>query len=151
MDDHFFSCWLFRLFNLSNSEYVFPDESISSQFFKNQVLNPVQSSIHLSVFIASSKSVFSFSFLLEEMGYAVPKPTKLFMDNQSAISVAKNPEHHGRMKHLDLCFYWLRDKVEQGFIEPVYLQTDQMPADLLTKALPRVKVMLLRRLMGLVL
>ena len=41
--------------------------------------------------------------------------------------------------------------MEQGFIEPVYLQTDQMPADLLTKALPRVKVMLLRRLMGLVL
>ena len=24
------------------------------------------------------------------------------MDNQSAIAVAKNPEHHGRMKHLDL-------------------------------------------------
>jgi hypothetical protein len=99
---------------------------------------------------AAGKEIRWMQKLLGEMGYTVPKPTKLFMDNQSAISVAKNPEHHGRMKHLDLCFYWLRDKVEQGFIEPVYLQTDQMPADLLTKALPRVKVMLLRRLMGLV-
>jgi hypothetical protein len=62
MDDCFFLCWVFHLFNLSNSEYAFPDESISSQFFKNQVLNPVQSSGHLSVTVASSKSVFSFSF-----------------------------------------------------------------------------------------
>ena len=62
MDDHFFSCWLFRLFNLSNSEYAFPDESISSQFFKNWVLNPVQLSGCLSVLVASSKLVFSFSF-----------------------------------------------------------------------------------------
>ncbi len=98
---------------------------------------------------AAGKEIRWMQKLLEEMGYMVPKPTKLFMDNQSAISVAKNPEHHGRMKHLDLCFYWLRDKVEQGFIEPVYLQTDQMPADLLTKALPRVKVMFLQKLMGL--
>src|ERR1700753_3563211 len=36
----------------------------------------------------------------------------LFIDNQSAIAVAKNPEHHGRMKHLELKYYWLRDKVE---------------------------------------
>ena len=100
---------------------------------------------------AAGKEIRWMQKLLGELGYTVPMPTTLFMDNQSAISVAKNPEHHGRMKHLDLCFYWLRDKVEQGYIEPVYLQTDQMPADLLTKALPRVKVMLLRKLMGLVL
>ncbi|KAL1711782.1 hypothetical protein EV715DRAFT_268339, partial [Schizophyllum commune] len=30
--------------------------------------------------------------------------------------VAKNPEHHGRMKHLDLRFYWLRDEDENSYI-----------------------------------
>ena len=34
--------------------------------------------------------------------YTPSAPVKLYMDNQSAMSVAKNPEHHGRMKHLDL-------------------------------------------------
>jgi hypothetical protein len=38
-------------------------------------------------------------------------PTTLNMDNQSALSVARNPEHHGRMKHLDLRYFWLRDRV----------------------------------------
>jgi hypothetical protein len=33
--------------------------------------------------------------LLSEMGYKLDKPSQLLIDNQSAISVAKNPEHHG--------------------------------------------------------
>ena len=88
--------------------------------------------------------------LLKELGYAPPAPAKLYMDNQSSMSVAKNPEHHGRMKHLDLCFYWLRDQVSIKRIEPVYVRTEDMPADLLTKALPKPQVLKLRREMGLV-
>ena len=53
------------------------------------------------------------------------------------------------MKHLDLRYYWLRDVVDSGLVAPEYLPTDEMPADLLTKALPRVKVEHFRRLMGL--
>ena len=49
--------------------------------------------------------------LLTEFGYEFKAPSTLHINNQSAISVAKNPEHHGRMKHLDLRFYWLRDVV----------------------------------------
>ena len=41
--------------------------------------------------------------LLTELGYYVSDhPTILHMDNNSTISVAKNPEHFGRLKHLDL-------------------------------------------------
>ena len=87
--------------------------------------------------------------ILSEMGTPVDAPSTLYVDNRSALSVAKNPEHHGRMKHLDLRFYWLRDAVEAGKISPVHLRTDEMPADLLTKALPRAKVELFRRMMGL--
>jgi len=54
--------------------------------------------------------------LLVEFGIEVKDPSILRMDNQSAISVSKNPEHHGRMKHLDLRFYWLRDQVTLGVI-----------------------------------
>ena len=45
--------------------------------------------------------------LMHELGISLPGPSTLFLDNQSAISMAKNPEHHGRMKQLDLCYYWL--------------------------------------------
>jgi len=77
--------------------------------------------------------------ILSEFGYPQSLPSTLFVDNRSGISVAKNPEHHGRMKHLDLRFYWLREAVEEGVIDPLYVSTDQQVADIFTKAVaPKV-------------
>ena len=87
--------------------------------------------------------------LLLEFGYDFSSASTLFVDNQSAISVANNPEHHGRMKHLDLRFYWLRDMVELGLIQVKHIRTDQMPADILTKPLGRLKVVEMRSMLGL--
>jgi len=70
------------------------------------------------------------------------------MDNQSAISVSKNPEHHSRMKHLDLRSYWLRDKVENGMICPDFNPILEMIADCLTKSVPAAKVRFCREQMG---
>ena len=70
--------------------------------------------------------------------------------HKSAMSVAKNPEHHGRMKHLDLCYYWLHDQVAINKIQPLYLRTEDMPADLLTKPLAKPQVAKLRAAIGLV-
>ena len=44
---------------------------------------------------------------MHELGISLPGPSTLFLNNQSVFFVAKNPEHHGRMKQLDLCYYWL--------------------------------------------
>ena len=89
---------------------------------------------------SAGQEILWFRNLFNELGYKLGSPSTLHIDNRSALSVAKNPEHHGRMKHLDLRFYWLRDEVEKGKINVVHLPTDQMPADILTKALGRVKV-----------
>ena len=40
-------------------------------------------------------------------GIPLSGTSSLLLDNQSVISVVKNPEHHSRMKQLDLCYYWL--------------------------------------------
>ena len=81
--------------------------------------------------------------LLTEFGYDVSSASKLRIDNLSALSVAKNPEHH------DLCFYWLRDEVVKGRIEIEHLQTSDMPADILTKSLPKPKVLEMVKMLGL--
>jgi hypothetical protein len=79
--------------------------------------------------------------LLTEFGYDLSDtPSTLFMDNNSAIAVAKNPEHFGKLKRMQLRLYWLRDVIEEGMIAPEYMPTALMLADLLTKALPVVKV-----------
>ena len=87
--------------------------------------------------------------LFTEMGFSVPLGLPMCIDNQSAMQVAKNPEHHGRMKHLDLAFYWLRDVVDSKIISPIHIPTEENAADLLTKALSNVKFSYLRSKFGL--
>ena len=98
--------------------------------------------------VSAAQEMLWLRNLFTELGFEI-KTLPLFIDNQSALSVARNPEHHGKMKHLDLRFYWLRDVVELGLIQVKHLRTDSMPADLLTKQLGRLKVNGLRQLMGL--
>lgn len=98
--------------------------------------------------VEAGKEIVWLRSILREFGYATPSPSILRIDNQSAISVAKNPEHHGHMKHLNLCFYWLRDQVEAGVITPNFIPTKDMVADVLTKPLPRAGLENCRRLMG---
>jgi hypothetical protein len=99
---------------------------------------------------AAGKEALAIRSLLVELGYKVPSPTPLLVDNQSSIQVSKNPEHHGRMKHLDRSFYWLREQVMHKRIAPSYLPTEDNPADMLTKALSKPKVEKFRSLIGLV-
>ena len=76
--------------------------------------------------------------LLTELGYHIPKLT-IYCDSQPAIAVSKNPEHHSRMKHTDVMYHWLREKVEKGLLKLQFVPTDDMVADVLTKALVRMK------------
>jgi len=87
--------------------------------------------------------------LLHEMGFSPTGPSMLRIDNQSAISVAKHPEHHGRMKQLDISWYWLRDVVYKELIAPTFVPTADQPADILTKSLAKPKVELFCDMMGL--
>jgi len=98
---------------------------------------------------SAGQEILWLRHLFTELGYSFDSPSTLHIDNRSALSVAKNPEHHGRMKHLDLRFYWLRDEVDKGRINMAHLRTDAMPADILTKALGRVKVGEMVKMLGL--
>ena len=99
--------------------------------------------------VSAGQEVIWLRSFLSELGYNMTAPSVLNVDNQSAIAVAKNPEHHGRMKHLDLRFFWLRDQVETKAIGLKYLPTAEMPADVLTKPLDRLRVQGCRGMMGL--
>ena len=59
----------------------------------------------------------------------------VYCDNQSAISMAKNPVHHDRPKHVEIDHNFIKEKVEVGMIEILYIPTEAQIADILTKAL----------------
>jgi hypothetical protein len=99
--------------------------------------------------VSAGQEILWLRNLFEELGYPQETSSSLYLDNQSAIAVARDPEHHGRMKHLDLRTYWLRQEVDSGKIKVGHVPTTEMPADLLTKALSKPKVEYLRKMLGL--
>ncbi|GKC86149.1 putative ribonuclease H-like domain-containing protein [Tanacetum coccineum] len=60
--------------------------------------------------------------------------TKIHIDNESTISVIKNPVSHSKTKHIEIRFHFIRDSYEKKLIEMVKIHTDNNVADLLTKA-----------------
>jgi hypothetical protein len=57
----------------------------------------------------------------------------LMCDNTSAISVAKNPVFHKKMRYVEMRHYFLRDHVEKGDIEIGYIDTERQLTDIFIK------------------
>ncbi|CAI7781759.1 unnamed protein product [Closterium sp. NIES-54] len=60
----------------------------------------------------------------------------VFVDNQSAIAVAQNACLHGRTKHMQVWWHFIREMVASGEVILWWCPTNCQAADILTKPLP---------------
>jgi hypothetical protein len=74
----------------------------------------------------------------------------LMCDSTSAISVAKNPVLHSKIKHIEVRYHFLRDNVEKGNIDLIHVPTEKQLADILTKPLDQATFARLRGELGVV-
>jgi hypothetical protein len=87
--------------------------------------------------------------LLSDLKVKPDSPTLIFEDNQASICLAKNPQYHGRAKHIDIKYHFVREQVVNGNIEVKYCRSEDMIADMLTKGLSYVQFDKLREMTGL--
>lgn len=76
--------------------------------------------------------------------------TTLFIDNEGALKLSRNPELHDRTKHLRLKYHYLRELVMKGIIKTTRVETKDNLADLFTKPLSRDRFQDLRNRLGIV-
>jgi len=63
--------------------------------------------------------------------------------------MTENPVLHKRSKHIDIRFHFIRERVASGEVVLQYVPTERQLGDLLTKALQRVRLVMLRdRILG---
>lgn len=96
----------------------------------------------------AAKEMIWLQYLLRDLGMSKYAPMILYCDNQGAISLAKNPTHHAKTKHVDVQLHFIRDHIEKGTIKVEYCPTDDMLADLMTKGLARDRHAKLLMMMG---
>ncbi|KAM2279295.1 hypothetical protein ACFX1S_040156 [Malus domestica] len=86
--------------------------------------------------------------MFEVLGNVQKGPTTIYYDNASTIKLSRNPVMHGRSKHIDVHFHFLRDLCRDGKIELEYCKSGEQVADILTKPLKQPAFEKLRNMLG---
>jgi hypothetical protein len=84
----------------------------------------------------ATKEAIWMTKAMKELRYMKEKKAMVIRcDNQGAISLTKNPKQHARTKHINVQHHFVREQVEIGEVTFEYCSTEEMVADVLTKAL----------------
>ncbi|XP_066395871.1 secreted RxLR effector protein 161-like [Miscanthus floridulus] len=98
--------------------------------------------------IAAAKLALWLRNMLSEITATKPQALTLFVDNNSAIALLKNPMFHGRNKHNDVKFHFIGECLERGQIVVKKIHTLEQKANAPTKPMPVVKLGVMRHLLG---
>lgn len=74
-------------------------------------------------------------WLLDKLEVRQNGPTPIYCDNQAARNIATNPVFHERTKHVEMDYYFVRERVDTQEVVPLPIHTKLQVADLFTKAL----------------
>jgi hypothetical protein len=88
--------------------------------------------------------------VLKKLGLKEEKSTVIQCDNSSTIQLSKNPVFHGRSKHIDIRFHFLRDLAKDGVVELSYCNSQIQVADIMTKPLKLEQFLRLRNMLGMI-
>ena len=86
--------------------------------------------------------------VLEKLDPKEQKSTLILCDNNSTIQLSKNPVFHGKSKHIDIRFHFLRDLVKDGGVKLSYCKSEVQIADIMTKPLKLDQFERLRCMLG---
>jgi hypothetical protein len=74
--------------------------------------------------------------ILQELGIKQSEVAVLWCDNLGAKYLSANPTFHGRMKHAEVDYHFVRERVARGLLDIRFISTNDQVADGFTKALP---------------
>ena len=103
---------------------------------------------YIAINIAAKEAVY-IKTLLKELGYYKQNKLPLYTDNNGALLLANNPVFHERTKHIAVKYHYIRDLINKGIIDLIYIPTKEQKADGLTKPLDKIKFGDFIRVLGL--
>ncbi|GJZ95505.1 hypothetical protein Tco_0667839 [Tanacetum coccineum] len=72
----------------------------------------------------------------------------MYHDSKSTIALCYNNVQHSRSKHIDIRYHFIKEQVENGFIELYFVCTEYQLADIFNKALCRERIEFLINKLG---
>ena len=88
--------------------------------------------------------------LLDEFRGEKSRAFSLKIDSESALQLSRNPVFHDRSKHIDVRYHYIRECIEENRVMLESIGTVEELADILMKALGRVRFCELRSKIGII-
>jgi hypothetical protein len=88
--------------------------------------------------------------ILDFLQVNISQPTTIYIDNRSAIALAKNPIQHTRAKHIDIKFHYNREVQEKGIVIFTPIASADNLADILTKPTSRQHLEKFKKSVGMI-
>nr|KYP36518.1 Retrovirus-related Pol polyprotein from transposon TNT 1-94 [Cajanus cajan] len=134
----------------STSGYVFSfGSAIFSWNSKKQdvVAQSSAEAEYISAAAAANQATWLRKILLD-VGQIQDEATIIWVDNKSAISIAKNLVQHGRTKHINVKFHAIGEVEKSKEIRLEHCSSEEQIADIMTKALSNGQFEILRSRLG---
>jgi hypothetical protein len=90
---------------------------------------------YVALSLATRDVIWCRTFL-RELGFEQTNPTVIYEDNDSCIKIANSPRKNPGVKHVDIRYHFVKDRIASKEIILKRMPTKDMVADLFTKQLP---------------
>ncbi|GKD29571.1 retrovirus-related pol polyprotein from transposon TNT 1-94 [Tanacetum coccineum] len=94
---------------------------ISWQSKKQLVVSRSSTKVEYRSLADSTCEISWLKCLLHDFCINIPTPTLVMCDNASTIALANNPVQNARTKHIEIDCHFVRDKIRQGHIKPLFV------------------------------
>lgn len=83
----------------------------------------------------TSEEIIWCHCIIKDLGFLQNKLTILYSNFQSTIQLPLNPKFHSIIKHVDIKYYMLKERVKNQVLQIDYFSSNANLADIFTKAL----------------
>ncbi|MCO5570337.1 hypothetical protein L7F22_024056 [Adiantum nelumboides] len=88
-----------------------------------------------TIFTATVECVWFRCLMVAHLGVGQDTANTIYSDRQSALAIARNPIFHARIKHIEVHYHYVRERLLAREVSLAYVPTQNILAYLFTKAL----------------
>jgi hypothetical protein len=125
---------------ISGNAFLIDGGTISWSLWKQELVTLSTAEAKYIAAMHAAKEGIWLCCLIIELFAPNTSTTPLYCDNQAVCKLATTDNYHVRTKHIDIHYHFIWQAIQDKFFNIIYCPTNNMVADLLTKALPSWKV-----------
>jgi hypothetical protein len=111
---------------------------------KQSIVSRNSTEAEYRAFVITTAEVYWLRMLFCEIQFALNCAPTVWCDNVSALALASNPVYHACTKHIEIDYYFVREKVLNQDIHLQFISTNDQIGDIFTKGLSSPQFLLLR-------